>query len=326
MGLLGICYFVPRKMSINNIYLGFVFLYALVNTIFFHFNPENRMILLNMFLGFVLIKELMERIDLDFKMIGNFLALFCAFNTIWIGLQLNNIDPVFSSISPENMPQVDIVGFMGLKSNLGTLAALSFPFIFTASPLASIIVIPLLWYGKSSAAIASVALTLFFMLWFMNKKLFWLSIFSAGIAGVFYVLRVDMPSGEFEKRFPIWFAGIKMLSGSSPWFGTGLGNWALTKFTTMQTNGQPQTWVWAHNTFIQYLYELGLFGLITLIAYFKNMFSKICFLSKKHVQAVSILIPLVLTSLIHFPFHIARFAGLCCFMIAAIEALISEES
>lgn len=325
MGLFGIGFFVPKKRNINNVFLGCVFLYALVNTILFKFEPPNRMILLNMFLGFVLIRELAERIDLDFKKIGELLALFCAFNVVWIALQLNQFDPVFSSNSPQNMPQIDIVGWMGLKSNLGTLAALSFPFIFSASPLLSIIVLPLLWFGQSSAAIASVMMTLFFMLWFKNKKVFFASIVLAGIAGVLYILKVDMPTGEFEKRFPVWFAGVRMLSGTSPWFGTGLGNWAKTGFTTLQENGEPQTWIWAHCELVQYFYELGVFGMVFLIAYFKNMFKKINLRLKEHVQAVSLLIPLILTSLIHFPFHIGRFAGLCCLIIAFIEALLSKQ-
>jgi len=100
MGMLGLCYFVPRKRQILNPYLGAILLYALVNTVIFHFGDLNRMILLNIFLGFVLIKELAERIDLDFKAIGEFMALFCAFNVLWMILQIYDIDPVFSSVAP----------------------------------------------------------------------------------------------------------------------------------------------------------------------------------------------------------------------------------
>jgi hypothetical protein len=325
MGLLGICYFIPRRRELSSFFLGAILLYALINTVLFHFKPEHRMILLNMFLGFVFIKEVAERVDLNLKSIGNMLALFCALNVVWIAFQLHNIDPVFSSSNPQNMPQVDVVGWMGLKSNLGTLAALSFPFIFFSSPLSSIIVLPLLWYGRSSSAIASVMLTLFFILWFKNRKIFFVSLVLAGIGGIFYVLGVDMPTGEFQKRFPVWFAGVSLVARTSPWFGTGLGNWALTSFTTIQGNGEPQKWVWAHNTFVQWFYELGLFGLLLLLAYLKGITEKISFQIKEHVQAMALLIPLVLTSAIHFPWHIARFAGLSCFMIACIEALLSKK-
>ena len=324
MLMLAICYFVPRKRQINNVWLGLILGYAVFQTIFCNFAPENRVILLNFFLGFFLIRELSERIDLNFKSIGNLLALFCAFNVAWIGLQINNLDPVFNSLFPGNMPQVDAVGFMGLKSNLGSLAALSFPFIFYANPFNTIICIPLLWYGHSTAAIASVLLTLFFILWFKDKRIFLASVVIFGVLGTLYVWNIDMPTGEFNKRFPVWFAGVKILTGAKPIFGYGLGSWALTRFTTIQQNGQPQIWSWAHNEFIQYLFELGIFGSVLLYAYFKNLFQRLSMAISNHVVAVSILIPLVMTSLIHFNWHIARFAGLSCFMIACIEALLVE--
>jgi O-antigen ligase len=144
-------------------------------------------------------------------------------------------------------------------------------------------------------------------------------------AGAYYVLRIDMPSGEFEKRFPVWFAGIRYLSGTHPVFGVGLGGWAQTRFTTMQDNGEPQTWTWAHNTFIQYLFELGILGAVTLYAYFKDLFCQIDVHNKNHIKALSILIPLLITSAIHFPWHLGRFAGLCCFMVASVHALLIEK-
>lgn len=325
MGMLGIGYFVPRRREVENVFIGVILIYALLQTLFFHFQPTNVKILANLFLGLFLIRELAERIDIDFKKVGNLLAVFCAFNVLWIILQMNNIDPVFSSVNPDKTTVVDIVGWMGLKSNLGTLAALSFPFIFTANPFNAIIVIPLLWFGHSSAAIASVLTTLLFMLWFKSKRAFLVALILAGAAGILYVLKVDAPTGEFEKRFPVWFAGIRYLSGSNPILGVGLGAWAETHFTTIQNNGEPQTWVWAHCEWVQWIFEMGLVGAVALYAYFKNLFGKISIRNERHVLALSILIPLLITSAIHFPWHIARFAGLSCFMLACAEALLVEK-
>lgn len=318
-------YFVPRKRQIDNFALALLFIYSFLNTILFHFEPENRKILLNMFLGFLVIKETSERIDFDMKTLGNALAIFCALNVAWLGLQYNNFDPIFSSAMPQNMPEIDMVGLMGIKASLGILAALSFPFIFYESPLASIICIPLLWFGKSSSAVVAVALSLFWILWFKNRKLFFPAIFCAGFAGILYVLKVDMPSGEFGKRIPVWFAGIRYLAGTNIWFGQGLGAWALTGFTTMQKNGQPQVWLWAHNEFVQFLFEQGLFGAVCIYFYFKNLFKKINLHLEEHQRAIAILISLVLVSFVHFPFHVGKFAGLSCLMLASIEAGTSKQ-
>jgi len=134
MGIFALSFITPRLREANNTWLAVILFYTIANTVLFHFTPEIRMKLLNMFLGFVLIKEVSERTSLDFKRIGNFLALLCSLNVVWIALQLNGLDPIFQSLNKEAMPQVDIVGFMGLKANLGVLAALSFPFIFYSRP------------------------------------------------------------------------------------------------------------------------------------------------------------------------------------------------
>lgn len=325
MVLFGLCFFIPKRREINNLWLGLILIYACFNTVLFHFQPENRNTLLNLFLGSVVVKEVAERIDLDLRWLGNLLAVFCAVNVLWIALQIHNFDPIFSSVNSQNMPQVDIVGFMALKSNLGTLAAFSFPFIWFVSPISSLVCVPLLWYGKNSAAVATVIFSLLFILWHRNRKAFWVALAVSLGLGALYVFKVDMPSGEFEKRFPVWFAGIKIISASSPWFGAGLGGWAKTGFSTMQSNGEPQTWTWAHNEFIQLGFELGLIGLVLFYAYFKKLFRVIDFDDKGHLKAVSYLIPLVMISMIHFPFHLAKFAGLGCVMIGIIEAHLSEE-
>lgn len=326
MGMLAVSFYVPKKRNTSNFYLGLMFGYALLNTVLFRFTPDNRMILNNLFMGFVVIKLLSERLSFDFKMVGNLLAIFCMVNVLWIVLQMNHIDPVFKSSMPQNMPQVDLVGLMALKSNLGILAVLSFPFIVIASPLSSIICLPLLWFGESSTCVAAFGLTLLFMLWCKNKKLFFVALVFVLAAAVYYILKIDMPTGQFSKRFNVWFAGINYLAGSSPWFGAGIGSWAMTRFTTMQENGQPQTWVWAHNEFLQYLFELGFFGAVTLYAYFKNLICKINLDFPNHRKAVTFLIPIICVSFFHFPWHLGRFAGLLCFMIACIEALLSKKS
>lgn len=324
MMFLGLSYFVPDKRKITNLFLGLIFVYAVLNTVFMHSSPINKTILLNLFFAFFFIHEVARK-EINFKLMGNALALFCALNVVWLALQIHNIDPVFASVAPNNMPQVDTVGWVGLKSNLGTLAALSFPFIFYTSPFSCIVLLPLLWFAHSSAAVLAISLTALFMAWHKSKRLF------LGLLGVllgaslFYVLKVDMPDGEFMKRFPVWFAGIKILAGSSPWFGQGLGAWAQTRFSTLQLNGEPQVWVWAHNEFLQYFFELGLAGLALLILYFRNLAKRLDFSNQNHIFAVSMLIPLVVVSSMHFPFHIARFAGLGCFMLASIEALLSEK-
>lgn len=319
------CFLKSSKRDVKNPYLFAVFLYAAVATVLGSFTPQSRLQLLNFFIGFVLVKSLADRISLDLKWIGGFLAGFAAWNVIWLILQMYNIDPVFSSVAPGNMPQTDHVGMLALKSNLGVYAALAFPFIWAYSPWASIIVIPLLWFGQSSTAVAAVLVTFLFILWNKNKRIFYASLGACTALGIWYVFKIDAPSGQFLKRFWVWLAGIRYLSASNPWFGNGLGSWGALKFSTIQDNGAAQVWVWAHNEFLQYSFELGIFGFLTLYAYITNFFKRINLAIKDHRDAVTIMIPILITSFVHFPFHLGKFCGLLCYMLALTEALLHQE-
>ncbi len=325
-GVLFICalsWFVKAERKVTNAYFGAILVYALANTIFMHFQPECRIKLLNFFFGAILIKEVSERVDLNFKHIGNLFALFCAFNVFWIGLQIKHVDPIFTSMFPQNMKEVDVVGFMGLKANLGVLAAVCAPFIYYSNPFNLIICLPLLYFSQSSTAVAAFVITVLFMLWFDNHKLFFIISGLLIPAGLYYILKIDAPTGQFSKRLNVWGAGINYLAGTSPWFGNGLGAWGATKFTTMQENGQPQVWIWAHNEYLQFGFELGICGIVLMYAFFKDMAKQLCLRVSEHRQAVAIMIPVLAVSIFHFPFHLGRFASFMCYSFACAFALLT---
>ena len=322
--MLALSFMIPQRRSFPIPWMGAILAYAILTTVLLFFREPQRNVLNNLFVGLVLIKVLSERVSLNFKTVGNLLAVFCLINCLWIVLQIYNLDPVYSSAMPQNMPQVDRVGMMGLKANLGVLAALSFPLIFQAGWWKTIVCIPLLWFGRSSTCVLAFSVTALFVLWFTNRPIFWAALLVLIAAGIWYVGFVDMPSGQFSKRLKVWFAGIRILSGSNPSFGNGLGSWPTFKFTTIQENGSPETWVWAHNTFLQWLFEMGVIGTIILYGYFRAMASKLRIGILEHRVALSFMIPVVIVSFFHFPLHIARFAGLICYMFASTEALVYE--
>src|SRR3990167_2077605 len=324
LALVALCWIIPRKREVSNLYFGIILIYALANTVLMHFVPETRMKLLNLFFGAILIKELAERIDLNFKTIGNLLALFCAFNVFWLCLQIRQIDPVFTPMFAQNMPQIDKVGFMGLKANLGVLAALCAPFIYISNRFNLLICLPLLYFGQSSTAVAAFVACILFLTYFEHKKTFWCLLALMVTAGSYYIFKIDMPEGQFGKRLIVWSAGINYLAGTQPWFGNGLGSWAMTHFTTIQENGQPQEWVWPHNSYLGWFFELGLTGIVLMYAFFKNMANNLRISFKSHRKAMAILIPLLAVSAFHFPWNIGRFAGFSCYMLACVFALLSE--
>lgn len=314
-------WFIPKKRDISNVYIGAILLYAVIHTVTLAFDSVSRYTLVNFFLGISTIKIIAERVSFDFKEKGKLLLGFIAFNIALMALQLINKDPIFSSMNPQNMPQVDIVGFMGIRFALGVLAAFSLPFIFSFNPVYCAALLPLLYYSKASTTILAALLSFSTLLWFKNKKLLLVLGALAAIPSFYYIFKIDMPSGEFEKRLEVWFAGVQILK-LKPWFGYGFGQWAAMNFADIQKNGQPEIWIWAHNDIFQYVFEQGVLGAALLYIYFKDLFKNFVF-DKNGKTIFSLMVSLIVISIFHFPFH-SRFPGFCIYIFALLEAHRSE--
>lgn len=88
-----------------------------------------------------------------------------------------------------------------------------------------------------------------------------------------------------------------------------------------------QVWKEAHNEFLQTFYELGLGGLLIIALYFADLGKRFWRYGRKSevllALAASVLTILV-TSLGHFPFHVARLAGPSICVLAFFDFLLIE--
>lgn len=324
MVFFALSFFVPAKRRISNVFLGLFLMYSMINTFALSFNPPSRLVLMNIFLGLLTLKILAERIDFNFRKIGILLLCFLVVNMGEMALQFFQKDPIFSSVNPEAMPQVDVVGFMSIRFALGILAAFSIPFLFSIHWSVCSLALPLIYFSKASTPALACVVAFLYLMYFENKKLFW-TFLALGLAAiVYYVGFYDAPSGQFSKRIHVWFAGIKMLT-QKPYFGWGLGAWNGLNIVTIQENGQPEKWAWAHNDFLQLAFEQGIIACVILYAYLKDFFKKIVFSPEGRV-IFSLLIVLMIVSTFHFPFHIGRFAGFSIYILALMEAHTSRRS
>lgn len=322
MALFALSLFVPAKRKVSNLGLALIFAYAILHTVLFSYTETSRYALLNVFFGVVLLKITAERISFNMKLFGGLLLGFCAWNLALIALQQANIDPIYSSVHPENMTQVDVVGFLGSRFCLGILGALALPFVYSYKKWCALCLLPLLYYSKSSSCVIAFFVSFMVVVWFWHKSIFWPLLIASLIAACFYVFRIDMPSGEFGKRLSVWTAGINILKNKM-WFGYGLGVWKELHFVGIQGNGQPEEWAWAHNEYMQLWFEQGVIGMGLLFFYFKNLF-KYFYLDNDGVIILSAFVGLLIVSFFHFPFHLGKFAGLCVFVLALIEANRAE--
>lgn len=322
----GLSFILPAKRVIDPKWLGIFFIYLCAQTILFNFTSTSRMALVNVFLGMFLLRFFAERIDShDFKGIGwSFIVLALA-NTGLLLLQKANIDPIFSSINPAMMPQADTVGFMGSKFALGVWASLALPFVFRVHPLFVITLLPLFYFSHSSTACVAGVMAFLFMMWGMNKRIAILMSILLVIAAIVYVIKFDMPTGQFGKRFEVWLAAVT-LSKDNIWMGHGLGKWKEMMVMTPQElpNTELKHWSWLHNDWLQFAFEGGVIGLLLLVAYFKDLFKSVKDFwgefSDNLYLCTSAFIALVVASTFHFPFHIGRLAGISIFILACLEA------
>ena len=319
MGFLGISLIVPARRIISNAFLGVLFLYILGITLLSHFTVHSIGKLENIMFGVIVIKTIAERVNLDFKKIGNFFLVFMILNILMLSLQVLNIDPIFTNVFLKNMTEVDQTGFLSARFALASVGALMLPFAYAASPLSLLAVVPLLWFGKSSSCILASALAVIILISKGNRKKMAILGTILGITVAGYAILVDSRVGTaFGTRFPVWLAGISGLK-LHPWVGMGLGEWLRTNFVTQGANGVYEQWTWAHNDFLQLTFEVGVAGLVILWIWLKDLIVK-C----KDKIAIASFVTLFIIAFFHFPFHIARLAGLGCFIIATLEARRAE--
>lgn len=324
---LALSFWIPKVRTVKSGWISLIFGYLVLQTLIFNFDIMPRFTLVNVLLSVYLIQFFSERTMYPIKSIGKWFIGFATLNIFWMFLQHHNIDPIFVSSNPVAKPEVDIVGFFGGKFAMGCWAALALPFVFSVHPIFTVILLPLIFMSHSSTAAVGALFSFFFMMWMRNKRLA-LYLFGAfATLATLYVLKVDMPSGQFEKRFPVWLACIT-LSKEHWWFGAGLGMWKeLGLMTTQETSKELLHWSWVHNEYLQFMFEAGFIGLILLLGYIYNSMKFLIRFLKfdKELQAImASFISLILISLVHFPFHIGRLAALSVFILALVEAKKSD--
>jgi O-antigen ligase len=85
-------------------------------------------------------------------------------------------------------------------------------------------------------------------------------------------------------------------------------------------------WTWAHNEFLQGLYEFGLIGMACVIGYIVNIHKKAQELmnDKAVIALYASFISIIILSCVQFPFHLGRFVPIMLFLMACLHAKLEE--
>ena len=318
----------PRRELISKT-LGALLVYLIFSGIFITFDLQYRRAVLNLFLGLIFYKLVAERIDLDsLKKYSFWIFSLIYANFVLCIFQLFDKDPIFSMTNRSMFPSFEICGFMKLKATLGGLAAVTAPFLTLISPWGWIIAAPLIYFSKASSAALAFVLSMGFILYFRVKRaIFWAASSLLALAGGVYIVFYDLPTGQFNQRLIIWHRTISEVLRNSPFFGFGMGKFAAWQPQTAQlTHKDLLTWIWAHNEFVQLLFEGGLIALIFILIFFRQRIIDFRrFYMNRDLQVLfASVISISIISFFNFPFHIARMSGICIFLIAAYHAKVIE--
>ena len=108
---------------------------------------------------------------------------------------------------------------------------------------------------------------------FQSKIRGLLAVAALSLAGTGYIFLMGRSRGfslsdfNVQIRFHLWSSAFKIIQ-ENPWFGSGLGTFAMKYLEVRDATFDPGTMIHAHNQLIQITTELGILGLITLLMIF----------------------------------------------------------
>lgn len=215
--------------------------------------------------------------------------------SFWIGLQLNNKDPIFYCL--QDPSKASPVGSIGSPNQTGIFFALTFPIMLYIHPLLGILNLIGLFISKTSFAFIAMVISGLLYLFFISKKIFAIAILSVLLIGGIFFLKIDKPKlCDFKTRLSVWDYAIQSVIGGrieinknskdliykiNPICGYGFSRF-LTIFPFVRQknnfNYADEKFTHAHNDYIELFFELGWIGgilLILLIVNFIYSFIKI---------------------------------------------------
>lgn len=305
-------------------------LFSIFCASFFGFGLDLRHKILNFFIGLLFYKLVFENFVFSkVKKYAWWIGWMLMANLAMCSFQAWDRGLIFSHITPQAASKgIDaLVGLMRLKVHLGVLSAIVGPFIVGFMPVFTPCLLALLYFGKSSVAIASFLSTCLLLAYFrLKKSLFLLLSVLFFISGSIYVIYFDMPHGQFSERFKVWYAAFDYVLRASPIIGLGIGSFSQVNFGTMQGNQLPILWAWAHNEYLQVFFELGAVGLFLLLVYLVKKHRE--FIKFKNDRILQVLysscLGICLVSFLQFPFHLSRLVGLSIFFFALFHARVFD--
>lgn len=363
-----------------NRYVGLFLLYCAAQFVFLPASDPT--VLQNIFFGAIIYQFILKVSDVsEYPKYFKALLIVLGINLVWCVLQYFNIDPIFQMRDQFNQTVItEPSGFWGLPAFLGNFTAAIAPLALSVSWFSIPFILIGIVLSKSSFSVVACGSAIMFFSWFKNRIVFVVLSALIVIGGGFYVLKYDLPSGQFEKRIHAWNLIIKTACQKQI-FGRGIGSYQ--KYILMETfpgndmiitpsqevamshlakhvrdHGQPEiadkilnaggpidadklsrllqkhqidfkVWNYAHNEFIQAFFDGGIIVLLIIGAFIFDLFRRFWYFGRKNAVCIALcasFVAMLIVSLGHFPFHLARLSGIYVILIAFLDkSLLQQE-
>ena len=331
-------------LFLRNIWITLFLWWTVFLFFYFKFN-HGAVYLHHIFYGvliYYMVKKTFKKEHIEFFL--NAFLIFVIVNILYICLQINGWDRLYymdNWIRGENylIWNIKPIGFMGFEAGMGMFMALGIPLLVArkgwVAKLGGIgLLVPIL-ISKSSANVIAAVIGIMFVLFFQMRKKYWICIVIGLVSlGTFYTVKIDRPNPE---RWPQW----KMALGDAvihPIVGWGLDSFRKpTKekpFTYAKIDYDDGKhilileWDNPHNLGLSLFLEWGVFGLLILIGYLRQ----ICLWFRRAIKTPQVLgmggsiLVLFLLSGAHFPLFLARIAVPMICIAALFEVATREDT
>lgn len=145
-------------------------------------------------------------------------------NIFWCLRQMYNVDPIFIMADFDKQQIItEPSGFFGLPAFLGNYIGAVLPICMSLTWALVPFVLVGLFFSKSSFSIVAALVGFMFLMFFKGRKWFIASLVISSLLCGVYIVKYDMPSGQFERRIKAW-GQIENKAWDKQFFGHGLGS------------------------------------------------------------------------------------------------------
>lgn len=302
-----------------NVWIGLFLLASMISSIYPVSTPHSTVAVRAVFVGCLFFYFVCQ---VPYKGVGNLMdgiAILAIINSIMLIFQYIGIDPIFKPRFGGLPPEV---GFLHNPNETAAFLAICLPAFFRHgwAWFIPLVVVGAFCTQTSGGMVAMCGAASVYLL-LSDIPLSW-KIMGGCITAALCVLYIELKEGalvpeSLQLRMKVW--GISWDKYKKhPWIGYGIGHWKIL-FSRIIVKGS--VWRSAHNEYVQGAVELGVSFPVLVAGYIARLF---IVYRKELILPVSAIAAIIISSCVHFTFHIAQTAMVALAWMGIFEIIRGE--